>query len=172
MSKYGLYLILFLNAFILVISCISDCMAEKRQATQKDEVRFTVEECKRTQDEKIMIMCIEQGVYDPCDSGGGIHSWIMSQCAWAHAEIADKKIKKAEKEIIRRLRNGKFISSLEKFQTAQQKWRESTDYYCRFVNEADEAGVFEANSYYLAYGFCLRRHNEQRAKELEAYIKK
>ena len=142
------------------------------QALAKDEVSTSTAETEMqcAKNEEKMIECIQKGIYDPCDYGGGPRSWIYAQCAWGHAEVAERKIKKLEGEILRRLRDSQSERALEEFKEAQRKWRESTDYYCRFTNDADEAGVFEASSEYLSYGFCLRRLREQRVKELVPYV--
>lgn len=127
--------------------------------------------CRASQDEQKMVDCVEKGIYDPCDDASpGSHGWITAQCAWAHAAVADRKIDKAEKQIIARLKGTKALKALSEFQKSQRNWKVFSEQYCGFTNLAAEAGVFADDPMLLSYGFCLRRHKEQRAVELEAYL--
>ena len=137
---------------------------------ERPEESSAVKQCKLTRSESKMVECIELGLYDPCDFGGGSNSWMLGQCAWGHAEVAERRLLKMETEITRRLANGRHDKVLADFRKAQRLWRESTDSYCRFTNEANESEAFEASEYYLSYGFCVRRFREQRVNELSPYI--
>jgi hypothetical protein len=129
-----------------------------------------LEACKRTRSEQAMVECIEKGLYDPCDFGGGPSSWTLAQCAWGHAEVAERKLRKIEVRIADLLNGPRHEKTLRDFRLAQRIWRQSTDRYCRFTNDADASGVFGADSQYLSYGFCVRRQKEQRVNELMPYV--
>lgn len=168
------YMRKFISVSLLLIA-IPSHGAEQKGALSKespvdDSRAQAVEQCKLTRSEEKMVECIEQGLYDPCDYGGGIHSWIRAQCARGHATVADRKLKSLEDQIAKRLKSGGNPQTLSKFHEAQQLWRQATDNYCRFTNDAGEAQVFEASSSYLSYGFCLRRLKEQRVNELMPYV--
>lgn len=92
-------------------------------------------------------------------------------CAHAHAEVAERRVARAEREILERVKKAKPPPSVRAdFLASQKKWREFRDQYCKFTNAIDEyPDVSEAGSH-LHAGFCDRRLTEQRADELELIL--
>jgi hypothetical protein len=129
-----------------------------------------VAKCKLTRDDAEMVRCVEQKIYDPCEWGGGPSSWIHAQCARAHAAAAERRVDKAEAEIATRLRRADRPVVAAKFETTQSDWRSLVQRYCALVNDVARSGAFGEDPDYLSFGFCLRRHYEHRAAELEGYL--
>lgn len=128
------------------------------------------DECRASQVQGEVVSCIERGLYDPCDDAGG--GWGRAQCAWAWAEVADRRVMKAEREILSRLRSGKAERSvLSSFRQSQKDWHAYRDSHCNFTNATVELEQFTETSSSHS-GFCRRRLTEQRALELEAIVAK
>lgn len=126
------------------------------------------DECRASKVQSNVVSCIERGLYDPCDDAGG--SWGRAQCGWAWAEIADRRVTEAEREILSRLRKGKAqIDVLRKFRQSQKDWRSYRDAHCSFMNSTVDLEKFKGGAFSHA-GFCQRRVTEQRAEELETVI--
>lgn len=147
-----------ISALIFAL-CIS-CFSSTAFAVSQDE-------CKGADGEKL-IQCIEAS-YDRCDGSWGIRSYITAQCAWARGEIADRKIKAAEKAILGELKKAGATQAALNFVASQKKWRSFVESYCRFVREANAVEVFRTDPTYLLSGECLRRQKEDRARELQQY---
>ena len=129
----------------------------------------TREECRASASQDEIVSCIDRGLYDPCDDAGG--NWGRAQCAWAHAQIAARRVKLAELEIARRLRQGRAEQvALKQFKDGQRGWEAYRDRHCKFTNQTVELAQFEGTSF-LHVGFCYRRLTEQRASELEAILR-
>lgn len=130
----------------------------------------TRESCRASTDQEKIISCIEQRIYDPCDDAGG--SWGRAQCAWAHAEIAERKIKRAEEEIRKRLgKSGAKQDVLARFTASQEHWRKFREAYCHFTNQADDLSQFSGGSFFHL-GYCWRRLSEQRSEELATILQR
>ncbi len=144
-------------AFVLSVLIIQLASADERQECRKKMSTGSVSE---------IANCIERGVYDPCDDAGG--SVGKSMCAWAHVEVAERKISKAEREILSKLIQVKADENVKSmFLSSQKTWRNFRDQYCEFTNKiSDYESTFRGTSD-LYGGFCSRRLTEQRAKELE-----
>jgi uncharacterized protein YecT (DUF1311 family) len=126
------------------------------------------EECRSSKDREKLIQCIERGVYDPCEDAGG--KWGEAQCAGAHTDIAERRIKKAENELALILKSSDAGRSVyEKFQESQKIWLNFRESYCQFTNAADDLKQFGGQ--FLHSGYCWRRLTEQRADELESVLK-
>lgn len=122
------------------------------------------QECRASKDQELIIQCINRKIYDPCEDSGG--KWGAAQCGWAHAEIADRRIKEAEKQLITVIKSSKsHDESLKIFETSISAWNSYKDSHCRFTQAVDNLDNF--SSMHLHFAFCLRRLNEQRASELE-----
>jgi len=149
-----------LRVFITAVTVLLTGQAAAAPATR--------EECRASKQRSEIVDCIRAQLYDPCDDAGG--SWGRAQCAWAHLEIADERVRKAEAEIRSRLQGsaaGK--KSLPAFEQAAGKWREYRDIHCKFSNATVDLEVFETTTDQHG-GFCLRRLTEQRAQELGAVL--
>jgi hypothetical protein len=119
--------------------------------------------CRGSKDQEFIISCIEKKIYDPCDDAGG--KWGASQCGWAHAEIANRKIKKYESEIKEKIKQSKNHDKvLSLFENSTLAWEEYKKSHCDFTNTADDLDNF--SSIHLHMAFCIRRLNEQRVIEL------
>ena len=129
------------------------------------------EECRAAQTQSDVVSCIERGLYDPCDDAGG--SWGGAQCAWAWAEIADRRVTEAERQVLSHLRKGKadLSATLSRFRQSQKDWRSYRDSHCGFTNAIVDREQFNETSFSHA-GFCRRRLTEQRAEELETLVVK
>jgi uncharacterized protein YecT (DUF1311 family) len=146
--------------FHLVFAISSGCVAAPQSR----------DECRASQVQGDVVSCIERGLYDPCDDAGG--GWGRSQCAWAWAEIADRRVMKAEHEILSRLRSGKAdLSVFNRFRQSQKDWNAYRDSHCSFTNATVDLEQFTGTSSSHS-GFCRRRLTEQRALELEAIVAK
>lgn len=146
---------------VLVVMCLS--LASTAYADE-------YEECRKSQTQEQVIQCIEKGIWTPCDEGGGPTSWLGSQCAWANAEIAARKLKTIEQEISKRLRAGGQLPAHKKFLSSQRMWRSFVDAYCKFVNNAGESGLFVNDPNYLTLGSCISRLTDERVRELSYYL--
>ena len=125
------------------------------------------EECRASTQTEDVMHCIQAKLYDPCDDAGG--KWGQSQCAWAHAEIAERRVKSAEQEIVRRLAGARNQAVLAKYQSSQRHWRSYRETYCRFADATVDLQQFKGSSD-SHLGYCWRRLTEQRATELEATL--
>lgn len=117
--------------------------------------------------------CIERGVYQPCDIGGRESTL---DCAWAYAEVAERRIKKAEREVIRLFRaNGAGKKDLDALAEWQGTWLAFRSEHCALSERLVE---FQASGSLrrvvggtsLNRGFCTRRLTEARAAELEELV--
>jgi uncharacterized protein YecT (DUF1311 family) len=128
------------------------------------------DECRASQVQSEVVSCIERGLYDPCDDAGS--GWGRAQCAWAWVEVADRRLMKAEREILSRLRIGKAeLSASGRFRQAQKHWYAYRDSHCNFTDATVGLAQFKGTSFSHS-GFCRRRLTEQRATELEAIATK
>lgn len=129
------------------------------------------EECRASRTQSDVVSCIERGLYDPCDDGGG--GWGRAQCVWAWAEIADRRVTEAERQVLSRLRKGKadLSATLTRFRQSQKDWRSYRDSHCGFTNAIVDLEQFNGTSFSTG-GYCRRRLTEQRAEELEALVVK
>lgn len=127
-------------------------------------------DCRKSQTTEQIIECIEKGIWSPCDEGAGPTSWLGSQCAWATAEIGARKLRAIEQEISKRFRARNLVSAQRKFLSSQKKWRSFVEDYCKFVNDADDSGLFVNDPNYLTYGSCLSRLTDQRVRELSYFL--
>jgi uncharacterized protein YecT (DUF1311 family) len=121
-----------------------------------------------------MADCVEKGIYDPCDAGGGPHSWAYAQCGFAHLEVAERRIKHIEQEVLTRLTKIEAPESLrEDFLSAQEQWKTSRDKYCATTSRITDIGGFEQHfnsTSYMVLAFCLRRVTEERVQELQRLL--
>jgi uncharacterized protein YecT (DUF1311 family) len=117
--------------------------------------------------------CIERGTYQPCDLGGRQGTL---DCAWAYAEVAERKIKHTEqklRKVFHDNRAGKDI--LDSFAKWQRDWLAFRKEHCALSDrlvEFQTAGVqgrVEGGTD-LNRGFCIRRLTEARAAEMEALL--
>jgi uncharacterized protein YecT (DUF1311 family) len=82
-------------------------------------------------------------------------------------EIAERRVSKAESQIVSRLHGGKSeLAALGKFRRSQNAWRICRKSHCDFANATVDLEDFNGRSFSDA-GFCMRRVTEQRATELE-----
>jgi uncharacterized protein YecT (DUF1311 family) len=138
-------------------------------ATGAHAVPETREECRASSSQQEIVTCIDRGLYDPCEDAGG--NWGRAQCAWAHTEIATRRVKVAEQEVAKRLRRGRTEAlALKQFKDGQKAWEAYRDKHCKFTNQTVELEQFNGTSF-LHVGFCFRRLTEQRASELEAVLR-
>ncbi len=159
------------------VDCESSYQARTRLPRAHDGRLFllTRRECRigfeggmqtKNQDEAIQIHadCIEADVYDPCDDAGG--RWGNAQCAWAHLEVAKRRISKAESEIRRILQgNDRAAGVSGALEQSAKRWKEKTDALCVDRNSrwpAEESTVQDAEP----WGYCLKRVAADRADEL------
>ena len=132
---------------------------------EDEPVNEAREMCRESQDDSKIIECLEKGIYDPCDDASGVHSSITARCGWAHTEVANRRIKKAEKTIIAQLKKFGNGTGITEFRNSQRKWRDYVKSYCEFANHAaPEVSPFGS------VGMCERRHYEQRADELDEFL--
>jgi uncharacterized protein YecT (DUF1311 family) len=129
------------------------------------------EDCRKKTTTSEIADCIERGVYDPCDDAGG--TWGRAMCAYAHTEVAERKMAKSEQEIIFRLKKAQADKRLEtNFLSVQKAWRDFRGSYCKFTNAVNDYGVYFDSSSRTHYGFCLRRLTEAHLKELEMILER
>jgi uncharacterized protein YecT (DUF1311 family) len=134
---------------------------------QDDPVNEARDNCRDSslEDDAKLVECLEKGIYDPCDEASGIHSHITARCVFGHTEVANRRVKKAEKEIIAQLKKSGNKTGSTEFRNSQRKWRDYVKSYCEFLNHADpDASPFGK------VGFCTALHYENRANELEEYL--
>jgi uncharacterized protein YecT (DUF1311 family) len=130
----------------------------------------TREECRASSSQQEIVTCIDRGLYDPCEDAGG--NWGRAQCAWAHSEIATRRVKVAEQEIANRLQRGRAEQlAFKQFKDGQKAWEAYRDKHCKFTNQTVELEQFNGTSF-LHVGFCFRRLTEQRASELEEVLRR
>ncbi len=130
---------------------------------------FTIDRqsCRASKNQKVIIKCIESEVYDPCDDAGG--KWGAAQCGWAHAKIAEIKIRDLENRIIAKIqKNDQQNALVTRFQESTGSWESYRDQHCNFTNDVEDLDNFEGMVLHLA--FCIRRTNEQRLQELEEIV--
>lgn len=145
---------------------------------------LTRKDCRETQSAnatEIIADCIEARIYDPCDDAGG--TWGAAQCAYAHMEVAERRRRVAEKHLLelwgrstdaRDLRiilsksNDQWIKAREKSCSARnlnyskyEFQQEGVD-ISALVAPPDDAEI---------WGFCSRRLAEERADDMEYFIK-
>lgn len=129
------------------------------------------EDCRKKENTSEVADCIERGVYDPCDDAGG--TWGRAQCAYAHTEVAERKIAKAEREIILRLEQAKADKRLKtNFLSVQKSWLEFRKSYCKFTNAINDYGDYFDSSTRTHYGFCILRLTKAHLKELEMILER
>lgn len=129
-----------------------------------DALALDRQECRASKDQEVIIQCINKKIYDPCEDAGG--KWGASQCGWAHAEIANRRIKEAENKLMETIKLSTSPSeALEKLEASITTWNTYKESHCSFTNTVDDLDNF--GSMHLHFAFCLRRLNEQRASDLE-----
>ena len=152
-----------MNARVLAMALLAVLLSGNCMAVPQ-----TREDCRASQLQSEVVSCIERGLYDPCDDGGG--SWGRAQCAWAWTEVAERRVAKAEREILARLGQSKATTpALAAFRRSQGIWRSYRDSHCRFADATVDLEQFNQTSASHS-GFCQRRITEQRAAELEAIV--
>ena len=121
-----------------------------------------------------VVECIEQGIYDPCDDSGG--SQGRYQCAWAHVDVAERKIKTLVKEITTLFISWKLSDNKIKFIESEKKWAEYRSSYCESTDALAEYFISHSQEAILAMdvdkGFCYRRLTEKHAEELDFALSK
>ena len=117
-----------MNARVLAMALLAVLLSGNCMAVPQ-----TREDCRASQLQSEVVSCIERGLYDPCDDGGG--SWGRAQCAWAWTEVAERRVAKAEREILARLGQSKATTpALAAFRRSQGIWRSYRDSHCRFAD--------------------------------------
>ena len=125
---------------------------------------FERQNCRAAKNQEVLIQCVNKKVYDPCEDSGG--SWGASQCGWIHTEIANRKIKGIEKQIIEAIKLSKSHNdALSSFNNDIEAWNSYLSKHCNFTNTVDDLENFSSMHLHLA--FCKRRMSEQRVVELE-----
>ena len=124
--------------------------------------------------------CIEAGLYDPCDDAGG--KWGDAQCAWAHMDVANRRIARSERRLIELASAGYPQGRLsEDMASASARWVRARDEYCKERNELfakapetqedfDSRRAAGETDFGEALGYCARRLAEERASALESYV--
>ncbi len=117
--------------------------------------------------------CIERHTYSPCDLGNSIG---IADCAWAYAEVEDRKIRKLEKQILKVFASRNLGENAAKsFKEWQEEWRKYRASSCQKSNSladiivADKQGIVE-NGTDFHLGFCIRHTNERRVLELTRFL--
>lgn len=115
--------------------------------------------------------CIEAGIYDPCDDAGG--KWGEAQCAWAHAQVAQRRIRRAAERLVASARMSSLPSELK---GSSERWEKARESYCgerneRYIayensSENEETPPDDAEK----FGFCFRRLAEERAEDFEYHL--
>lgn len=145
--------------FLAVVSHSVSALADERQ------------ECRRhLADGARLVDCIERGIYDPCDDATG--SLGIAQCAWAHVEVAERRIKKAENKLLALFDKWKLPDAKRQaFLQAEETWRAYRKAYCGSTDALAEYYMSHSKEAILAmdtsFGFCSRRLSEVHADELE-----
>jgi hypothetical protein len=124
------------------------------------------QECLASKNTEIIANCIEAGVYDPCDDAGG--KWGLSQCAQANSLVASRRIERALKTIQKQSLSSGIYENFKFVEWSQKNFELYRDQYCAFKGAADEKSQFLNGE---MSGFCIRRLNEERAKDLESMLK-
>lgn len=155
------------------------CLDESRPSNHSDAKTWdksaapqTADECRASTPQSEIVSCIGRGIYDPCDDAGG--GFVKAQCAWAHLEIAQRRVNRAEREILDRLKRSRVPTTappFKLFQRSQRAWRVFRDDHCRFTNFLGTIEQLDVTSSF-DLGFCQRRLTEQRAAELEEALGK
>ena len=152
------------HIYSLLFTAIS-AFASAIYAEEDVPVNEAREMCRESQDDGKIVECLEKGIYDPCDDASGVHSSTTARCVFAHTEVANRRIQKAEKKIAAQLKKSGDKTGMKEFRNSQRKWRDYVKSYCEFAQHAvPEASPFGS------IGMCERRHNEQRADELEQFL--
>jgi len=124
---------------------------------------------------RIQADCIEAGIYDPCDDAGG--TWGDAQCAWAHMEVAERRIQRAEKRLIAFSSQSKDTRELsEAFTRSRRRWEEAREKFCvernrRYATSQSESGAESPPDDAEKLGYCSRRLAEERADDLEYFVR-
>jgi hypothetical protein len=141
---------------------------------------------------RIQADCIEAGIYDPCNDAGG--RWGEAQCAWAHLEVAQRRIHRAESQLLELSQQSEEATQIaEVLSSYRDRWKTRSKEFCQKRNRIfleAQAREYEAaqepDLNELAkepeppdesdgddgekLGFCLRRVTEERAQELERFL--
>ncbi|ALF90123.1 MULTISPECIES: lysozyme inhibitor LprI family protein [Ralstonia solanacearum species complex] len=125
--------------------------------------------CAREESTDRIVACIEAGTYDPCDWGGGPHSFSAAQCGRVSLEIADRTLRATIQRVAQRLRQGNRVATLADFERTQQQWATFRKNYCRFVAGLDPDGS-AGNWQVLTSDACEVRLIKARNAELEILI--
>lgn len=145
---------------------------------------LTRKDCRETQSanaSEVIADCIEAKIYDPCDDAGG--TWGAAQCAYAHMEVAERRRRVAEKHLLElwgrtnEARDLRIILS-----KSNEQWIKARDKSCNARNLNYSKYEFEQKDVDISalvpppddaeiWGFCLRRLAEERADDMEYFIK-
>jgi len=143
---------------------ISELRTELESRVTLNSFTIDRQSCRASKDQEVLIKCVNQMVYDPCDDSGG--KWGAAQCGWVHTEIANRKIKAIEKQIIETIKISKSHNdALNSFNSDIEAWNSYLSKHCNFTNTVDDLENFSSMHLHLA--FCKRRMSEQRVVELE-----
>jgi uncharacterized protein len=141
-------------------------------------IGFGGQQSGRSQEEAIQVQadCIEAGVYDPCEDAGG--KWGDAQCAWANMEVAERRIRRAQTQLLTMSRgfSNEAVVRLA-LENNEKEWRSYRESHCTERNrryletqaqgEADSTDASDTEK----LGFCFRREAEERADELEEWVR-
>ncbi|WP_112187732.1 lysozyme inhibitor LprI family protein [Ralstonia sp. GX3-BWBA] len=127
------------------------------------------ESCAREESPDRIIECIETGIFNPCDWGGGPHSFSSAQCARASLEIANRELRATEHRVEDRLRQSSSTEAQARFALTQQQWNTFRESYCHFVESLDP---HETSSDWrtLNTSACEERLAKERNKELKVLL--
>jgi uncharacterized protein YecT (DUF1311 family) len=142
-------------------------------ASESEQDQQQRNECPGRQTVQVAADCIERGIYQPCDLGNRVGT---ADCGWAYAEVAERKIRRAEQKILKVLRDNHAGNDiLEAFAKWQKGWLAFRNEHCalsdklvEFQAEGMEGRVEGGTD--LNRGFCVRRLTEARASELETLL--
>ncbi len=130
---------------------------------------------------EIIADCIEAKIYDPCDDAGG--TWFAAQCAYAHMEVAERRRRVAEKFLLELWERSNDVRDLRTILSkSHDKWMKAREKSCAARNLNYGRYEFEQEGVDISaivappddaemWGFCLRRLAEERADDMEYFIK-
>lgn len=136
---------------------------------------LTEEYCRHSADEKEIVLCIRQKVFDPCTNDSGSNGWYSVQCVYAHLTIANEDIKTARESISGRLdysSNGNKLK--QEFKNAEVKWDEYRKRYCQFRDTVAMGSLPAFPEKYVPHGGlylrCMKELGMRHVKDLREMI--
>jgi uncharacterized protein YecT (DUF1311 family) len=141
-------------------------------ASEKEVIR-SGNECPARTNVRVAADCIELEVYLPCELSSRVGTF---DCAWAYAEVAERKLKRTEQEILDAFK-GRRAEKQERdaFIRWQRNWAKFRVNHCELSERLAELvvqgkdGIVE-NGTDFHRGFCMRRLNENRLVELNRFL--